>query len=219
MKRKATALDENPSWDSWSPLSNSSTSSYRSLDEKAVATLPWTFTSTRNHVNDHLNFRTKKRLRDNRPDLEAVHQNTLAKLFGAQRQHPTTVLDEHPRFTHSVHEYDPIQSSLGSTEPAQRSLHSFFNIGQCQAPAKQSPASVQQRADVASSACEDCGNDLNQAASHQNLDTQMMDVGQMQQPLLDEDYECAVCSRNICDMCAVRGDRRICLECAMPGSG
>lgn len=219
MKRKATTLDENPPWDPWSPLSDSSTSSHRSLDQKAVGTLPWTFTPNRNHVSDHINFRTKKRLRDNRPDLQAVHQNTLAKLFGAQRQHPTPVLAEHPTITHSVHEYDLNQPSLGPSEPAQRSLHSFFDIGQWQAPAKQISASERQRADVASNACEDCGNDLNQAASHKNHDTQMMDVGHIQQPFLDEDYECAVCSRNVCDMCAVRGDRRICLECAMPGAG
>lgn len=212
-------MDETSSWDSWSPLSNSSTSSCRSLDQNAIGTVPWTFAPSKNHVNDHINFRTKKRLRDNRPNLEAVHQNTLAKLFDAQRQHPTPVLDERSTGTHSVQEHDFHQPSLETTEPAQRSLHSFFSIGQWQAPAKKTSASVQHRTVVASNACEDCGNNLNRIAGHDPHDTPMMDIGQIQQPFLDEDYECAVCTRNICDTCAVRGDRRICLECAMPGAG
>lgn len=32
-------------------------------------------------------------------------------------------------------------------------------------------------------------------------------------------YACAHCRNRVCDTCAVRGDRRVCLECANPGSG
>lgn len=32
-------------------------------------------------------------------------------------------------------------------------------------------------------------------------------------------YACAKCSRRVCDICAVRGDHRVCLECANPGNG
>lgn len=35
----------------------------------------------------YLNSRTRKRFRDGRPDEEIIHQNTLSKLFSAQRQH------------------------------------------------------------------------------------------------------------------------------------
>jgi hypothetical protein len=32
-------------------------------------------------------------------------------------------------------------------------------------------------------------------------------------------YACANCSKRVCDTCAVRGDWRVCLECANPGNG
>lgn len=32
-------------------------------------------------------------------------------------------------------------------------------------------------------------------------------------------YACAYCAKTVCDMCAVRGDVRVCLECANPGNG
>jgi len=219
MKRKANVFDEHSSWDSWSPLSDASTASYRSLDQNAVGIVPWTLAPTRSHIDDHINFRTKKRVRDNRPDLDAIHQNTLAKLFNAQRQQVSLLSDAHSAGTGDVHDQVMNHSPTESAEPAQRSLHSFFNVGQRQGSAKQAPPSTQQRAGVAFNSCEDCSNELNQSARDRSHEWQMMEVDQMQGPLMDEDYECAVCSRNVCDMCAVRGDRRICLECAMPGAG
>jgi hypothetical protein len=38
----------------------------------------------------YFNSRTRKRFRDGRPDEEIIHQNTLSKLFSAQRQHQNT---------------------------------------------------------------------------------------------------------------------------------
>ena len=35
----------------------------------------------------YFNSRTRKRFRDSRPDEETIHQNTLSKLFSAQKQH------------------------------------------------------------------------------------------------------------------------------------
>lgn len=219
MKRKASVLDEQPSWESWSPSSDSSAASYKPLDHKAVGIVPWTFAPSRSHIDDHINFRTRKRVRDNRPDLNAVHQNTLAKLFDAQRPQGPPLPEAHPADTRGVSDHVMNHPSAASAQSAQRSLHSFFNVGQRQGPANPAPVSLQQQAEGVSKSCEDCGNDLTQTPTHQSHDLQMMEVDQLQDSFLDDDYECAVCRRNVCDMCAVRGDRRICLECAMPGAG
>lgn len=32
-------------------------------------------------------------------------------------------------------------------------------------------------------------------------------------------YSCVNCGKRVCDTCAVRGDWRVCLECANPGNG
>ena len=219
MKRKANMLDERFSGDSCSPSSDSSAPSYKSLNQKAVGSVPWTFAPRRSHVNDHINFRTRKRVRDNRPDLDAIHQNTLAKLFNAQRQTEMHSPVTHTTAIGNVNEHDNGPSTLEVIEPAQRSLHSFFGTGQQPGSAKQATLSLQQPPNMTSHSCEDCGDSLYQSVNHQIRDLQMMEVDQLQEPFMDEDYECAVCSRNVCDMCAVRGDRRICLECMMPGSG
>lgn len=42
-------------------------------------------------IPNYFNSRTRKRFRDSRPDEETIHQNTLSKLFSAQRQHQTTL--------------------------------------------------------------------------------------------------------------------------------
>ena len=220
MKRKASVLDEHTSWDSWSPLSDSSTSSCQTINEKVVGTVPWTLGSTsRSHVNDHINFRTRKRVRDNRPNLEAVHQNTLAKLFDAQRQHQAPGLNVQPGATQPVYQDNLKPALMEVDEPTQRSLHSFFNIGERQLPIKQRAIPLQQGTNIASTACEDCGNDLYQFPDQQNQSMSIIDIDQRPHALLEENYDCAVCTRSICDMCAVRGDHRLCLECAMPGSG
>jgi hypothetical protein len=39
----------------------------------------------------YFNSRTRKRFRDSRPDEGTIHQNTLSKLFSAQRQHHNTL--------------------------------------------------------------------------------------------------------------------------------
>ena len=218
MKRNADVLEEPSSWDSWSPASDSSTASYRSLNEAAVGIVPWALAPSRSHLDDHINHRTRKRVRDNRPDLDAIHQSTLTKLFNAQKQHQNFLPDLHPTKTVSAQDYSTSQSTPELMEPAQRSLHSFFNIGQRRGPVKL-PSLGPQQTGITFSLCEDCGNDLEHWASHQSNDSQMMEIDQRHQPHLDDNHECAICNRNVCDMCAVRGDRRVCLECAMPGGG
>jgi hypothetical protein len=92
MKRKASAFDEDniasqqqqprsatPSLASSSPLSTSTVQSSNGdaalYDFHRVKAVPY------------LNSRTRKRHRDDRPDEEAIHENTLRKLYDAQRFH------------------------------------------------------------------------------------------------------------------------------------
>ena len=76
--------------------------------------------------------------------------------------------------------------------------------------------------------CEDCNNPLFQATTTTTTtsgegDMAMTDVDQIPAaPVPDctlEDWACARCSKHVCDLCAVRRDERLCLECANPGGG
>ena len=202
----------------------------------------------------HLNSRTRKRLRDNRPDEETIHQNTLSRLYAAQQrhEHPPEQQDDNSPLTPSP---TPSRASLAraesttsttstrthSKEKAQTSLHTFFGGRQHHAasavdmpnPDPQSstptmtstfPASVPQ--------CEGCTGPLllrpPSNPSTTAFDTEMMDIdGDLDlaaaAAAASDDkgcaYACANCSKRVCDTCAVRGDWRVCLECANLGNG
>jgi hypothetical protein len=216
--------------ESYFSSNNLNSSSHSSIDSDAL----------------HLNSRTRKRLRDNRPDEETIHQNTLSRLYAAQQKHdeqtPEQQQDDNLPLTPSP---TPSRASLaraGSTtsttstrtylkEKAQTSLHTFFGgrqphtsstIVQIPGPTITSthPASVPQ--------CEGCSAPL-LLPSHPSttpLDTEMMDIDNDLNLTAasnnDDDgraYACASCSKRVCDTCAVRGDWRVCLECANPGNG
>jgi hypothetical protein len=58
------------------------------------------------------------------------------------------------------------------------------------------------------------------AASRSAIDVDMMDVeGPLIDCEVDDAWECNRCRKRVCDTCAVRGESRICLECANPGHG
>ena len=70
--------------------------------------------------------------------------------------------------------------------------------------------------------CEDCYAPLLTKQSGQGIDAEMLDVDvlpELVDPDIDEGWQCAVCAKRVCDTCAIRGDYRICLECAVPGGG
>ena len=70
--------------------------------------------------------------------------------------------------------------------------------------------------------CEDCYAPLLTKQSGQAIDAEMLDVDvliELVDPEIDEGWQCAVCAKRVCDTCAVRGDYRVCLECAVPGGG
>lgn len=204
--------------------------------------------STDNDPN-HLNSRTRKRFRDNRPDENTIHQNTLSKLYSAQRQAsktdapdntmplPPSPTSSRPSLASqgSFPSASHTATSQGQKQKAQASLHAFFggNSGGSGGDASQPAQSLLDGAPQSSSptfaACEDCSAPLLlllPTSSLPTLDTEMMD--------LDADhllpissagggegdvYSCAQCGKRVCDTCAVRGDWRMCLECANPGSG
>lgn len=209
MKRKASELEECNSWTSWSPSSDTSFASEGVLNQQAVRTAPWPIGHNQRLTgNNYMNLRTRKRIRDNRPDVETIHQNTLSKLFNAQC-HPD-MAKVHEKAISTAPETDSRQYSTPHPERAQQSLHSFFGISQKQTPVMNATT---QPPESDPSSCEDCGNQL-----LQNHDCPMMDMMDYGMDA-DEEYACANCRRRVCDMCAVRGNCRICLECAIPGGG
>lgn len=217
MKRKASYLDgenEMSPWISRSPLSDSSVGSLTSPDRASIKSMSRVIypNSSTAHIGG-LNPRTRKRYRDNRPDSNMIHQHTLAKLYNAQK------VDQSAR-SDSEKPLGPFQSNTVSqredTQPAsaQRSLHSFFNIRQPQ-PTTISPVLSHQHPDSVPELCSDCGNHLSDSPG----DRDVMEIDHSSGIHMIEDYECAVCQRQVCNTCAVRGDQRICLECALPGRG
>ena len=70
--------------------------------------------------------------------------------------------------------------------------------------------------------CEDCYAPLLTQQSGEAIDAEMLDVDGLASavdPEVDGGWQCAVCAKRVCDTCAVRGDYRVCLECAVPGGG
>lgn len=213
MKRKADELDAGMNWRSWSPSSISSASANDSPDHKHHGTVPWSSVATHyTGGNEYLNFRTRKRIRDNRPDIKAIHENTLAKLFNAQRQHQTPESVSQPATRHehqsgSTHVVPPTSDHL-----AQRNLHSFFAFPDRQENAKYEDPHMQYVEDEVSLLCEDCGTSLIGSHASPNHGSEMMDVDQVQPSFIDQDFDCVTCGRRVCDMCAVRGNQRVCLQ-------
>ncbi|OAL72964.1 hypothetical protein A7D00_2737 [Trichophyton violaceum] len=95
----------------------------------------------------HLHSRTRKRFRNDRPDEQAVYDNTLRWLFSAQRQaenhglypEPITSIDDS---LESLEEDSSFQedstTSLPKPDPSQKTLHHFFR--HASAPARVSLA-------------------------------------------------------------------------------
>lgn len=70
--------------------------------------------------------------------------------------------------------------------------------------------------------CEDCNASLLTKESREAIDAEMLDVDGLDNMVdseIDEGWQCALCAKRVCDTCAVRGDYRVCLECAVPGGG
>ncbi|RAL11314.1 uncharacterized protein BO97DRAFT_443959 [Aspergillus homomorphus CBS 101889] len=93
-----------------------------------------------NQIPQHLNSRTRKRFRNDRPEDEVVYENTLRWLFTAQQQQSSVPLaceEEQPEFESTL--------SPETVDPRQQTLLRFFRP--CQSfPNKSSPNTFMQKA-------------------------------------------------------------------------
>lgn len=221
MKRKASHLDggsdSNP-WTSISPRSDSSVTSFDSPD-RIFKPVPWMmYPGSATNTSYGLNSRTRKRFRDNRPDINTIHQSTLTKLYNAQRAEQPAPSDIAISLTPSI-ELPTNHDEAHQPAPTQKSLHAFFNIRQPMPVMAKLASSTYQHVQHLPELCGDCGSHLSSQSTGASRDHDRMDVDNQLATFLEEDYSCAACQKHVCDMCAVRGDQRICLECALPGGG
>ncbi|EXJ81314.1 hypothetical protein A1O3_07604 [Capronia epimyces CBS 606.96] len=152
LKRKASALEDfdttshlepyliGPATPSLTGLSSpSSASTTRSTAEDAHPHHPYNF--WRVDSVPYLNCRTRKRHRDGRPDEEAIHENTLKKLYTAQRLHldeamptpeETILLVEHGDYDYADEDADMVDDGPGvvdlprTVQRNQRTIDAFF---------------------------------------------------------------------------------------------
>ncbi|ETI28981.1 hypothetical protein G647_01433 [Cladophialophora carrionii CBS 160.54] len=120
-KRKASIFEEDnlfyqqqsraatPSLASSSPLSTTSTVQSSNGGDAS----PYEFHRVK--AIPYLNSRTRKRHRDDRPNEEAIHENTLRKLYDAQRFH----LDEAMHMSGVLELDDPYEHKEGEDEDAE----------------------------------------------------------------------------------------------------
>ncbi|KAF1355515.1 hypothetical protein BDV97DRAFT_288731 [Delphinella strobiligena] len=147
----------------------------------------------------HLNSRTRKRYRDNRPDEEQVHgmsiASTMTKLFDAQREHP----DAAPILSQSI----PVRQQQVSQKST---LHSFWQLPKhstVMTPHAESMHVLPGRSHSLGLVCDDCDRTL--------ISPDAMDIDEA---MFEEETACRACGKHVCDTCAVAGNQRKCLECA-----
>jgi len=164
-------------------------------------------------TSSHLNLRTRKRFRDNRPEVEAIHQNTIARLFDAQRQlsiHHSPV--QGPHIDEHILRVQDDQGQI-MPEPNQRSIDSFFTHRRSQQLStisrKLIPVQHHTLTEQLAPCCEGCGTSLGSAPGDLQHAPDTMDVDHMSGLFSVDEYQCSNCARNFCDMCAVRGDHRM----------
>jgi hypothetical protein len=169
----------------------------------------------------HLNIRTRKRHRDNRPDAESVHgtssttswlgaviqmraladvsriaASTIQRLYQAQRENAAAEPGVAPGQPHHQHHQ---QQDQPAPQPQKSTLHSFWRIEQ---PVPIMLPQTQRNTIAQEPRCEDCDGPLR--------DEEAMDVDEDSA----EDKACGSCRRPVCNGCAVYGRERVCAGCA-----
>lgn len=234
-------MDEPCTTTDWTPFEYSPSTSTASPESIKAFTDPDRIHSYRTVESvPYRNSRTRKRFRDGRPAEETIHHNTLAKLFEAQRQiHVDEQKGDWQMSSPAISpltQWPPLHLSSNSTlvwqgpprsfdqpERNQKSLDSFFGgvskkqIHPKQASSMMFPFSTLQNMAPAVPRCEDCNAGLLPTQGEASVTT--TDAACMDIDLIQDEWACACCSRQVCDTCAVRGDYRICLECAVSGGG
>lgn len=225
MKRKACYMDDDGfgsnSYPSSSPSSTGTGETNASPDFGGRA---WQFPSLRTYT--HINTRTSKRWRDSRPSEQVIHDNTIAKLFQAQRRLEAEASFERnlwPLNNAANTQYADVALTSPVHETKQKTLHAFFGGSDLHNRSVQPyagqgkshhPFGAENNHSVSARCCEDCGNTLNNTLGLSNDSLEFMDVDSAA-----NEYSCVQCRRCICDLCSVKGNYRVCLECAMPGGG
>lgn len=177
----------------------------------------------------HLNSRTQKRHRDNRPSEDTIHAQTLHKLYEAQRAVPLP----HDHLDQNVHVEPGVEGLQGAqggydghgagvTGQKQKSLHSFWQLPPASTQAV--PQSGGGNADVrsvlnADERCEDCDAPMHEASVEADADCVMGDGGlELEVQAHQGGGVCEGCGRRVCGLCSlVPRDRRVCLECVGRG--
>ncbi|KAK0906958.1 hypothetical protein LTR91_015432 [Friedmanniomyces endolithicus] len=124
----------------------------------------------------HLNSRTRKRHRDDRPDEQKVHASTISRLYEAQRKHK----DAEP-----VPSSQSIVPAPAHERPQKSTLHAFWSLPS--APARTDDMQVDSGSDRASdqeSRCEDCERPLREE-----------DAMEVDDVVLERDTACTMCRR------------------------
>ncbi|KAF2834282.1 hypothetical protein M501DRAFT_1061798 [Patellaria atrata CBS 101060] len=201
LKRKRSS-DFSPSSTSSFPTSSRSSQSpspipratFYTNDAPPQTISGWGFPRYSLPLGDMLGLRTRKRFRDNRPDIEVIHQNTLEKLYDAQKSQPNSCpLPSNAALLGAAHHAPPQKSTL----------HSFWNLPQ--APPNQNHITAQfTLPSVEKDQCEDCEEKLSMS---ENIDVAMTGDD------LFERWACQRCARRVCNMCAVVNEERLCLNC------
>lgn len=133
---------------------------------------------------------------------KAKSQATISSFFAPD---PGSKAPHHSKPYHSSPPLSPKTTFIPPAQALWTSTHTPAYISA-------SPASIIR--------CEDCDVPLLSATDRDVIDTEMMDVdGPVIDCDIDQGWACARCDKRVCDVCAVRGDQRICLECANPGNG
>ncbi|CAI9626296.1 unnamed protein product [Alternaria burnsii] len=181
------------------------------METDAPATMrtnAWDFMSASRVKSSDWGNRTRKRVRDNRPDERAIHENTLNMLFAAQRNYPdASPIPSHPLPMHQ----QPI--SIPS-KPQKSTLHSFWK--ELPAPPVQPIFSMPVQQEQTSSQlprCEDCDTPLQSGGDSMDVDMDMDMGGAVEH----SPFACNDCGRNVCGTCAVVSSTRHCLQCATSG--
>ncbi|KAL2756973.1 hypothetical protein ACRALDRAFT_1081011 [Sodiomyces alcalophilus JCM 7366] len=182
----------------------SSTSRPDAMETDISPVSPVIAMSSRYLTPSHLPSRTMKRIRDNRPSEEEIHERTLNMLFSAQRSRQS----DYPAAAPPSPTPEASHTHLSTTTTAQRSLHSFWHINSNPRPSAPSSGPPVDLASFLSANCESCDVDLSST----------MDVDGYG---FEADYTCGACGKRVCSHCSVTnlGEQRRCLCCAGPKTG
>ncbi|ODM24265.1 hypothetical protein SI65_02026 [Aspergillus cristatus] len=81
----------------------------------------------------HLNSRTRKRFRDDRPEEKIVYENTLRWLYSAQQRQESTTINTSTGDENENTDSEPLPTPE-TIDPRQQTLHRFFKSAPSSAP-------------------------------------------------------------------------------------